>query len=343
MTFLWPRMLLLLALLPVLVATYIIILRRRSASAFPYSAMGLVREALGRGQSLRRHLPPLLLLLALAATILATARPEGEVVLPSDAGTVILAMDISGSMRARDIEPSRIQASQEAARNFVKAQPANVKIGVVAFAATATLVQPPTLDRDGILAAIDRFRLQRGTAVGNGILASLSAIFENLNIDIGPIEAGRTAPLDPNAPPPPPPPEPVEAGSFKSAAIILLTDGQTNTGTDPIEAARKAADLGVRIFTVGLGTTAGQIVGFGGWSMRAQLDEASLKSIADITRGKYYKADSDSNLREIYRQLGKQLNLVKEKTEVGALFSGLAGLIVLLAAFLSLAWFKRVV
>ncbi|HET7838718.1 MAG TPA: VWA domain-containing protein, partial [Rectinemataceae bacterium] len=274
MSFLWPGMLWLLLVVPLLVAAYIFLLRRRSRSAVRYPAMGLLREAMGKGPDLRRHLPPLLVLLALAATIVATARPQGEVTLPSDSGTVILAMDISGSMRARDIEPSRIQASQAAARAFVKAQPSSVKVGVVAFAATATLVQPPTQDRDAVLAAIDRFRLQRGTAVGNGILASLQAIFENSNLDLGPIDpSARSSPLDPNAPPPPPPPEPVEPGSYRSAAIILLTDGQTNTGADPIESAHKAADLGVRVFTVGLGTTGGQIVGFGGWSMRAQLDE----------------------------------------------------------------------
>jgi Ca-activated chloride channel homolog len=342
MNFLWPRLLYLLAIVPLLVAAYIAILRRRSRSALGYSAMGLVREALGAGPGFRRHVPAILMLAGLTVSIVALARPAADVTLPSDQGTIILAMDISGSMRARDIKPSRIQASETAARAFIKEQPPGVRIGIVAFAGTATLVQPPTRNRDALFAAIGRLQLQRATAVGNGILASLAAIFEHSNLDLGPIDANRALPLDPNAPPPAPLPAPVEPGSLASAAIILLTDGQTNTGADPIEAARRAADLGVRIFTVGLGTTAGQIVGFGGWSMRAQLDEASLKTIADITRGKYYKADNDSNLKEVYHQLGSRLSLEKQRTEISALFAGLAGALALISGLLSLLWYRRI-
>jgi Ca-activated chloride channel family protein len=342
MTFAWPGLLWLLVLVPVLVAAYLILLRRKKAEALRFSAVGLLREAVGKGKRWKRHVPPLLLLLALAAMILAMARPSAVVSLIAARQTVILAMDISGSMRARDIAPSRFEASQAAARSFIKGQPSNVSIGVVAFAGTAALVQPPTRNKDEVLAALDRFRLQRGTAVGSGILTALSAIFEQANIDIGPIDLNRAAPLDPSAPPPPEPPPPVEPGSFRSAIIILLTDGQTNTGPDPIEAARKSADLGVRIYTVGLGTTRGQIIGYEGWSMRAQLDEVSLKKIADLTSGKYFKADSGTNLLDVYRNLGTQLNLEKERTEITALFTALAAALVLVSALLSLLWYRRV-
>jgi Ca-activated chloride channel family protein len=350
MTFQWPELLWLLLTVPALVAGYILLLRRKGAGALRYSSLGLVREAAGASGRWKRHLPPALSLVALAAMIVALARPEAEVTLLSGHQTVILAMDISGSMRARDVEPSRFEAMQAAARSFVKRQPANVDIGVVAFAATANLVQTPTRNREAVLAAIDRFRTQRGTAVGSAILASLSAIFENTKIDIGPIEPNHAVPLDPDAPreaspeaaPAAPLPPPVEPGSYRSAVIILLTDGQTNTGPDPIDAARKAADLGVRIFTVGLGTPGGQVLSFGGWSMRAQLDEASLKTIADLTRGKYFRADSGTNLVDIYRGLGLQFSMEKQRTEITALFTALAAVLVLASALLSLLWFRRV-
>ncbi len=365
MTFLWPSMLWLLLVVPLLVAAYILILRKRKRRALSYASLSIVKEAMGAHPGFRRHVPPLLLLAAVTVMVLAVARPAALVTLPSEQGTVILAMDISGSMRARDIEPSRMAAAQDAARAFVANQPHNVRIGVVAFAATATLVQAPTTNRDDILAAIARFRLQRGTAVGNGLLASLSAIFEGTNIDIGPVEnlgnnpfdafgGNQGVPLSPggassgsadrrgqpgrngNLPPPVPP------GSYRSAVVVLLTDGQSNTGPDPLEVADKAADLGVRVFTVGLGTVRGAPLGWFGRSMRVQLDEATLKTIAQKTNGRYYKADSAANLRDVYKALSSQLVLEKQKTEITALFSAFAALLVLAAALLSLLWFSRI-
>ncbi|HTX74208.1 MAG TPA: VWA domain-containing protein [Rectinemataceae bacterium] len=353
MTFLWPTLLWSLCALPLLVLAYLLILRRRQRQALRYASLRTVNEALGRGIGLRRHIPAALLFLSMAALLFGIARPAATVDLPSLRGTVILAMDISGSMRARDILPSRLEAAQAAARDFVRAQPRDVRIGVVAFAATATLVQAPTEDRSQVLAAIDRFRPQYGTAVGNGILASLSAIFEGSHIDIGPVEGSTLGAGYPNGSPSAAPlggapapsqgesPPPVAPGSFKSAAIILLSDGQTNTGPNPLEAARKSADLGVRIFTVGLGTTDGQVLRFGGWAMRAQLDEAALKSIADTTLGRYYRADSAESLRGIYQLLGSQFSVEKQKTEITALFGAAAALLLLAGAGFSLLWFGR--
>jgi len=350
MTFLWPNSLWFLFALPLLALGYIASLRRRQKRALRYASLRVVDEALKKGSSIRAHLPPALLLVAIAAMLFATARPAAIVSLPSMHGTVILAMDISGSMRAQDIRPSRIEAAQAAAREFVRGQPADVRIGVVAFAATATLVQAPTQDREQILAAIDRFRPQYGTAVGNGILASLSAIFEGKHIDIGPVEGSLPNGNDPGATPLGAAPQtdnstpaPVAPGSYRSAVIVLLTDGQTNTGPSPIEAARKSADLGVRIFTVGLGTTDGQVLRFGGWAMRAQLDEATLKTISDLTQGRYFKADSADKLRSIYHLLGNQFSMETQKTEITALFAALAALLSLAGAGLSLWWFGRII
>ncbi len=363
MTFLWGRLLWLLLAVPLLVGLYLLILRRKHRGALRYSSLGIVKEALGAGNRFRRHVPPLLLLIAVTVLIVAVARPAAIVTLPSQRGTVILAMDISGSMRANDVEPSRIEAALQAAREFVNDQPKNVRIGVVAFAATASLVQPPTTEREELLAALDRFRLQRGTAVGAGILTSLSAIFENLEFDLWlPPEEGRrfgqVAPptrQEPTAEPrrnrgtplgqTPPTTEqrngPVAPGSYKSAVVILLSDGQTNTGPDPIESASQAADLGVRVFTVGLGTTNGNIVGFGGRRMRVQLDEEALKSIADRTAARYYHAGSGADLTEVYKSLSTQLTLEKDKTEITAIFAAVGALIALAAALLSLLWFGR--
>src|SRR5919109_5474294 len=177
MKFLWPEMLWLLLLVPALVAGYFFLLRRKKEAAFRYASLSMVKEALGAGQRFRRHIPPLLFLVALIAMIAAFARPAAVVTLPSQHRTIILAMDVSGSMRATDVQPNRISAAQAAAKAFVAEQPANVRIGVVSFAGTAAVVQAPTHNREDILATINRFQLQRGTAIGSAIIVALAAIF----------------------------------------------------------------------------------------------------------------------------------------------------------------------
>lgn len=376
MSFLWPRMLWLLFCLPVFVLLYVALLRARRKQGLRYASLNLVKAAAGKGPGFKRHVPAALFLVSVGLMVVSLGRPAADVTLPSERGTVILAMDISGSMRANDISPSRIEAAQESARLFVKSQPSTVRIGVVAFAGTATLVQAPTDNRDEVLAALDRLYVQRATAIGSGILVSLSAIFPDLQFDLGrpgpnfgfgggPFGRGgfggfgggqgsggfgqnaNPVPLpDPNAQTVPlskqPLPPPVAPGSYRSAAIILLSDGQSNTGTDPLQAAQTAADLGVRIFTVGLGTTGGQMLGFGGWRMRVQLDEDTLKKVAATTVGRYYRAGSEGQLTDIYRNLSLQLITEKQKTEITALFTAGAGAIALLAVGLSLLWFGRI-
>jgi Ca-activated chloride channel homolog len=341
MTFLWPELLWLMLVLPMLLAAYVFVLRRKKKLALRYASLAMVREAMGAGQRIKRHIPPALFLLALAAMLLALARPQATVTLPTQHETVILAMDISGSMRATDVEPNRLVAAQNAAKQFVSEQPENVRIGVVAFAGTATVAQAPTRNREDVIAAIDRFQLQRATAIGSGIIVSMAALFPNEGYDVGNFtygadaaKKGEKAGAAKKSVPP---------GSYASAVIILLTDGQRTTGPDTIQAARLAAERGVRIYTVGVGTPEGKIIGFEGWSMRVRLDEETLKAVADLTRGEYFYAGNAVDLKKVYQALNAKLVLERKKTEVTALFAGLAALLAVVSAALSLAWFHRIV
>jgi len=341
MTFLWPEMLWLLLALPALVAMYVFVLRRKKKFALRYASLDIVKEAMGNGIGMRRHMPPLLFLLGLAVLILAIARPMATVLLPSQHEIVILAMDVSGSMRATDVEPNRLVAAQNAAKAFVAEVPESVRIGVVAFAGTATLAQAPTRNKEEIVAAIDRFQLQRATAIGSAILVSLATIFPNSGIDI----ATFTYPNDPKAraaAATSPDWKPVAPGSYNSAVVILLTDGQRTIGPDSIQAARFAADRGVRIYTVGIGTVAGETIGFEGWSMHVRLDEETLKTIADVTRGEYFYAGNAIDLKKIYETLRSRMVMETKKTEVTALFAAAAAALVVLSALLSLLWFNRI-
>jgi Ca-activated chloride channel family protein len=350
MTFLWPEMLWLLLIVPALVAGYLMLLRRKKKFALRYASLSVVKESMGSGQRIRRHIPPLLFLLSLTVMILAIARPAAVVTLPSQYGTVILAIDVSGSMRANDVQPSRIVAAQAAARSFVSELPRNTRLGVVSFAATASVVQPPTLNREDILAALERFQLQRGTAVGSGILVSLKMIFPEIEFDLGASnprpspsrDAARGTSLDREPKAQAPEFKPVPPGSYNSAVIILLTDGQTTTGPDPIESSRMAAERGIRVFTVGIGTTNGEILGEEGWSMRVRLDESSLKQIASETKAEYFYADNAADLTKVYKMLNSRLVMEKKETEITALFSAVAALLVMLSGLLSMMWFNRI-
>ncbi len=347
MKFLWPETLWLLLAVPLLVAVYVVLLRRRKKVALRYASLNIVKEAMGAGQSVRRHVPPLLILLALTTMFVAVGRPVAVVTLPSQHETVILAMDVSGSMRATDVQPNRLAASQAAAKAFVGEQPPTTRIGVVSFAATASLVQTPTRNREDILTSIDRFQLQRGTAIGSGIIVSLATLFPDAGIDVSKLIYGREArrfiPRDRAREAEKKDFKPVPPGSYNSGAIILLTDGQRTTGPDSLEAARMAADRGVRVFTVGVGTKDGEIIGFEGWSMRVRLDEETLKNIANLTHGEYFYAGTAPDLVKIYKTLNSRLVLEKKETEITALLAAAAAVMVLLAAALSLLWFNRIV
>lgn len=361
MTFIWMDMLWLLALVPLLIAGYIWLMRRRKKAALRYANLAIVKQAMGRSVGWRRHVPPALLLAAITVLIIAVARPAAVVELASSRATVILSMDVSGSMRARDVEPSRIVAAQEAAKEFIKSQPADVQIGIVAFASAAVLVQPPTIDREALVQAIDNFDLRRGTAVGSGVLVALATIFpdETFDVDGGadprdrlglPSFGGKlgqgmngTGELDGLLSATEPRQHmPVEPGSYESAVVILLTDGATTTGPDPIAAGRLAGDYGVKVFTVGFGSATGDVVDFGGRSMRAQLDSETLQAIADATEGEYYEAKSAADLAGVYDSLSTRLISEKKLTEIAFIFAGIGALLAMAAAGLSLLWFGRV-
>jgi Ca-activated chloride channel family protein len=361
MTFLWPELLWLLLAVPAVVGVYLWVLRRKKLLAVRYASLSMVRDAIGAGNRFRRHLPPVLFLIALTLMLVAIARPAAVVTLPSQHEIIILAMDVSGSMRAVDVQPNRLTAAQEAARAFINDQPHNVRIGIVSFAGTAAVVQPPTENREDLLAAIDRFTLQRGTAVGSGILVSLKTIFPEVEFDLGRTnprinasDTGRGRPFgrgkggdkdvtkDVAKDTAKEGDKPVQPGSYQSAAIILLTDGQTTTGPDPIEAAKMAADRGVRVYTVGIGTVAGEIIGAEGWSMRVRLDEDALKQIANVTRADYFYAGNATDLKKIYEGMNAKMVLKKQQTEITALFVAAAAIFATLAAGLSLVWFNRV-
>ena len=334
MGFLWPETLWLLAAAPALAGIYLVILRRKKRAALRYSSLGLVREAMA-GRAWRQHLPPALLLLGLAAALLAIARPSAVITLPSQQRVIILAIDVSLSMRAADVEPNRLGAAQAAARKFVQEQPPDVRIGIVSFAGTAALVQRPTNNREDLVAAIDRLQLDRQTAIGSGIVVSLATLFPDEGIDLAAMVLDRR-PLKRHA-------QPAATASNAHAAIILLTDGRRTTGPDPLEAARMAADRGIRVFTVGFGTAAGAMAPVEGYSIFMMFDEETLKAIADITGAEYFHASTADELARIYGRLGSRLVLQKERTEITVLFAAAAALLIAAAAALSLAWFSRIV
>jgi Ca-activated chloride channel homolog len=349
MTFAWPEMLWLLVLVPLLIAAYVWVLRRKKKLALRYASLAMMKDAMSTGQRARRHVPPALFLLAVITMIVAIARPAAVVTLPSQHETVVLAIDVSGSMRATDVEPNRLAAAQAAARTFVSEQPRTTRVGVVAFAATALVVQHPTQNREDILAAIDRLQLQRGTAIGSGIIVALATIFPNAGITLDSVTGDaakrnqwRGYSIDEPAKGEKTPFKPVPAGSYTSAAIILLTDGQRTTGPEPVEAARIAADRGIRVFTVGIGTPDGEIMGFEGWRMRVRLDEETLKTVANMTRGQYFYAGNAAELKKVYRALNSRFVLEKKETEITALFSAIAALLAVASAGLSLLWFNRI-
>ena len=344
MKFASPECLPLLALIPLLAVLYFWLLRRRKKFAVRYANLSLVKAALGRGPSWSRHVPPLLFLLALASMLIAVSRPTAVITLLSQHKIIILAMDVSGSMRATDVEPNRLVASQNAAKAFIAEQPANARVGIVSFAGAASLVQPPTQSREELIEAIDRFQLQRATAIGSGILVSLAAIFPDADIDSAGLtydRQNRGKSLEPTKKKQEPP-EPVPPGSYESAVIILLTDGQRTTGPDPIEAAKIAADRGVRVFTVGVGTPKGEIIAFQGWSIRVGLDEQTLKRIAEVTHGEYFYAGNAVDLKKICENLNAQFVLEKKETEITALLAGFGALLACIAAGLSVMWFQRI-
>ena len=329
MSFTRPELLWLALLLALPLWGYVALLRRHRATAARYRCLRLAGPS-QRGW--RRHLSPVLLLLAAATLLLSTAGPQARLPLASEQRTVILAIDASGSMQARDVQPTRIGACQAAAKSLVADLPRNVRVGIVAYADNALLVQPPTPDRQAALAAIDRIVVDGGTAIGDGVVVALAAIFPDQGIAVP----------DPDARPAPPRAPAVAPGSYRSAAIVLLSDGQNSAGSDPLEAARMAAERGVKVYTVGFGTADGALVGPENGGILVRLDEKTLAQIAAATGAQYFHAASGGELRRVYQGLETRLRVDDRPTELTAPLALAAALLVALGAGASLWWYGRI-
>jgi Ca-activated chloride channel homolog len=358
MTFLWIGLLAVALVLPALVLLYAWSQRRRRPVAARYSSLALIREAAPGRRRWRRHVPFALFAGGAAVLVIALARPVVVLSVPSNQTTILLAMDVSGSMCSTDIDPTRLQAAEEAAVAFVNGQASDTQIGIVAFSGFAAVIQPPTSDRAALIDAIRSLTTGRRTAIGSGILASIDAIAE----------------IDPNVAPsvidgrPGVAPTPVTPGAYAPDIIVLLTDGSNNAGVDPLEAAQQAADRGLRVYTIGFGTAAGgelqarcrqQFIGnepFGGGGQggfgggfgagggggqggfRLAIDEDTLKAIATLTGGTYAPAQSAGELQAVLSDLPTTLITKHEPVEVSVAFVALGGLLCAAGLLLGRAW-----
>jgi Ca-activated chloride channel homolog len=350
MDFLWPGLLLLLLLVPLLVLVYVLAQRRRRPSGVRYSSLSLIRDALPRSSFLRRHLPFALFALALAGLSVALARPVVIASVPTNQTTIMLTIDVSGSMCSTDIPPSRLQAAEAAASKFIESQGSGTQIGLVAFAGFAEIVQMPTTDHQLLFDALKSLVTGRRTAVGSGILAAIDAISE-----IDPNVAKSWTDDSPGLPP-----APVPKGAYAPEIIVALTDGASNAGVLPTDAAQQAADRGIRVYTIGFGTANGGgqdpgcapfLVGrepqggggggFGGGGQggfRRGIDEDTLKQVASVTGGEYYPAESAEQLQSVFAGLPTNLILKHEVFEIGVGFVAFGALAAGLALLLGRAW-----
>ena len=351
MHFVWPEALWSLLMLPLLWAAYVWLIKRQRAQALRFPSLMLLRPALQGQRAWRRHVPPLLVWLALACSLLALARPFARVSLPSDYMTLVMALDVSRSMLAQDVPPSRFEAAKDAAKAFIRELPPQVRLGIVSFAGSAQLAQQVTDQREDLLAAIDRFELQRGTATGSGLLLALSTLMPDAGIQLesalygssfGSYSApGGARPLGSAAAAPSSKPPPVPVGSYTAGAIILLSDGRRTTGPDPMDAARQAADLGVRVHTVAFGTPEGFIPGMEAYSFYARVDEETLQAVAKATGGEFFRAQNAQDLANIYAKLSSRVAMETRDTEVSVLM-GLAALLLVVSSLgLSMVWLRR--
>lgn len=330
MSFMWPAMLVSLGLVPLGVAAWLVIERRRQARAAAMGGLGLRASGRTRGGRVRERIPALLFLAAMVVLAVAMARPQAAVSLPRSEGIVMLTVDVSGSMAAADVAPSRMEVARDVARRLVEARPDGVVVGVVAFSDDGLAVQEPTADGAALEQAIERLGPASGTSLGRGIDAALDAIEA--------MEAG-TPPetYSDRSPEPTVAPEPLEPGSREAAAIVLLSDGENTGPPAPLQAARTAADAGVRVHTIGVGTLAGTTLEVDGFVIHTQLDEALLARISALTGGTSLALDADAeeagdsiDPADVYGSLGRQLTARAEPMEVTSLFAG-AGVLLLLA------------
>ena len=329
MTFRSPAMLALLLFVPVMVRVYVSSRRRRARRAAELAEQGLVTTSFQSRLGWRRHVPFGLFVAALTLLLVGIARPMTTVTTPRREGTVILALDVSNSMRADDVAPTRLEAAKTAARAFVERQPPAVRIGVVAFGDGAVVVQRPTNAHSDVIGSIDRLSPEGGTSLGQALVTSLSAV------------AGKPVTIDPEALASDS--AQVDIGYFGSATVVLLTDGEETSRPDPVSVAELASVAGVRIHTIGVGTEAGTVVQVDGFSVATALDSGLLEEVASVTDGTYHAGNDAAALEAISETIDLRFKLVSEHTEVTGLFSA-AGIGLLVAgALLSVLWFGRVV
>lgn len=328
MVFIWPLMLILLLFIPLWLWMYRRMLRQRQQRSASQGSLSWLQHA-GQAPGKRRHVPPALFLAGMTVLLMALARPQAVVSMPRIEGTVMLVFDVSHSMAAEDVKPTRLEAARLIARKFIEQQPATVQIGVVAFSEGGLTIQAPSNDQAQILAAVERVSTQRGTSVGQGILTALAAFDVQAS-------QGQPRRTDPQATP-----EPLTAVGGSSRVIVILSDGENNSRPDPLEAAQAAAERGIRIDTVGIGTAEGTTLQIEGFNVHTQLDEPTLQNIAELTGAHYYKASSEEDLRSVYENLDMQLVVRAEYAEITALFAGLGTALLLIGGMLSLLWFGR--
>ena len=328
MTFIWPALLGAMILVPAIIAAYVWAQDRRAQRAAAVGAAGLVLSAGSRPAGRRRHLPFAVLITALAVMIFALSRPEATLATSKPTGTVLLLVDVSNSMGANDITPTRLAVAQQAARDFVKAQPSTIEIGLVAFGNGALVTQQPTDSRSDVLAAIDRLKVGGATSLGQGMLLGLSTI------------AGTPVSLpDPQSGAPAP-----SIGYFPSATMVVLSDGENTGGPDPIAVAQAAAAAGVHISTIGFGTEAGAVIESEGYQVATALDAQALTDIADTTGGTYSAAgddDTSSKLDQISRSIDLRIATTYQHTEITAAFAGVAILLLMAGGLLMTRWYGR--
>jgi Ca-activated chloride channel family protein len=330
MTLASPERLLGLLLLPVVVAAYVLSRRRRRQRTGALAAQGLLTTGLARRRGWRLHVPFALFLVALALLVVASARPMATIRTPRREATVVLDIDVSNSMAAADVKPSRIGVAKVVAEDFVRQQPAGVRIGVVAFGPSAVIVQPPTFDHAVVLQAVTHLSLGGGTSLAAGILTGLDAIAGKTLI------VNKAALAEDNS-------AEVNIGYYGGATIVLFSDGEDTSQVDPVTMARLASSAGVRVQTIGVGTTAGTTVRISGFSVATAMDPQTLEAVAKVTNGSYYQADDAAGLKAISKTINLHFTVVTQYTEVTALFAAAAALILVAGAVISVMWFGRVV
>ena len=328
MTFIWPWVLLSLLAVPVGVFLYLRLQGRRNRDAASLGTLGVIRgSATAPGASWqdgrrRRHIPPLIFLVGVALLAFASARPQLTLPLPRMEGIVMLTFDVSASMAADDVDPSRLDAAKQVAGNLVEHRPDSARIGVVAFGEGGLVVQPPTDDEEALHATIDRLVPQSGTSLGRGIITALNQLAEDPTFGGAGEEESR--------------------GGLAPAVIVLLTDGENTDPPDPLEAAQMAIDLGVRVHTVGVGTADGAVVEVDGFNLFTQLNYAVLEDIALLTEGTYFAVQQIDDVQSVYEELETEFVVEPREVEVTSVLAGVCALLFLLGGALSLFWFGRI-